>query len=110
MLDIYLGTLYIISVHVISKKTLVDYYNKHKEIKSQLEAWYHEAKNAEWKNPQEIKEKYGSASIIGDKRVVFNIKGNKYRLVTMINYQMKIVYIRFIGTHKEYDKINAEEI
>jgi len=105
-----LGTLYIISVRVIAKKTLVEYYEKNKEIKSWLEAWFHEAKNAEWKNPQEIKKKYASASIIGDNRVVFNIKGNKYRLVTKINYQMKKVFIRFIGTHKEYDKINAEEI
>jgi len=105
-----LGTLYIISVRVISKKTLVEYYEKHKEIKSQLETWYHEAKNAEWKNPQEIKQKYASASIIGGNKIVFNIKGNKYRLVTEINYRMKIVYIKFIGTHKEYDKINVEEI
>ncbi len=97
-------------MHVISQKKLLDYCNKHKETKSQLEAWYHEAKNAEWKNSQEIKEKYRSASIIGGNRVVFNIKGNKYRLVTKINYQIMIVYIRFIGTHKEYDKINAEEI
>ena len=105
-----MGTLYIISVRVIAKKKLRDYYNKHKETKNQLEAWHREAKNAEWKNPQEIKEKYAPASIIGGNRVVFKIKGNKYRLVTKINYQMKIVYIRFIGTHKEYDKINAEEI
>ena len=105
-----MGTLYIISVRVISKKTLIEYYEKHKEIKSQLKAWYHEAKNAEWKNPQEIKQKYASASIIGGNKVVFNIKGNKYRLVTELNYQMKIVYIKFIGTHKEYDKINVEEI
>ena len=97
-------------MHVISQKKLRDYCNKHKETKSQLEAWYHEAKNADWKNSQEIKEKYRSASIIGGNRVVFNIKGNKYRLVTKINYQMMIVYIRFIGTHKEYDKISAEEI
>ena len=110
LLDIYLGTLYIISVRVIAKKTLVEYYKKNKEIKSQLEAWYREAKNAEWKYSQEIKEKYRSASIIGGNRVVFNIKGNKYRLVTEINYQMKVVHIRFIGTHKEYDKINVEEI
>ena len=61
-------------------------------------------------NPQEVKEKYRSASIIGGNKVVFNIKGNKYRLVTRINYRMKIVYIKFIGTHKEYDKINVEEI
>jgi len=105
-----LGTLYITSVHVISQKKLQDYYNKHKETKSQLEAWYREAKNADWNNPQEIKEKYASASIIRDNRVVFNIKGNKYRLVTKINYKMKNVYLRFFGTHKEYDKINAEEI
>ena len=105
-----MGTLHIISVRVIAKKTLIEYYEKNKEIKNQLEAWYREAKNAEWKNPQEIKKKYASASIIGGNRVVFNIKGNKYRLVTKIDYQMKIVYIRFIGTHKEYDKINAEEI
>jgi len=105
-----MGTYYIIIVHVIKKKILIDYYYKHKETKSQLETWYHEVKKAEWKNPQEVKEKYGSASIIGDNRVVFNIKGNKYRLVTKINYSMKIVYIRFIGTHKEYDKINVEEM
>ena len=105
-----MGTYYIIIVHVIKKKILVDYYNKYKETKNQLEAWYHEVKKAEWKNPQEVKEKYGSTSIIGGNRVVFNIKGNKYRLVTKINYSMKIVYIRFIGTHKEYDKINAEDI
>ena len=97
-------------MHVVKKKTLVEYYEKHKEIKGQLEAWYYEAKNAEWNNPQEVKEKYRSASIIGGNKVVFNIKGNRYRLVTKINYRMKIVYIKFIGTHKEYDKINVEEI
>lgn len=97
-------------MHIISKKKLVDYYNKHIETKNQLEAWYHEVREAEWNNPQDVKEKYRSASIIGGKRVVFNIKGNKYRLVVQINYEMKIIYIRFIGTHKEYNKINAEEI
>ena len=97
-------------MHIISKKKLVDYYNKHIETKNQLEAWDHEVREAEWNNPQDVKEKYGSASIIGGKRVVFNIKGNKYRLVVQINYEMKIIYIRFIGTHKEYNKINAEEI
>lgn len=105
-----MGTLYIINVRVVSRKTLVDYYNKHKETKSQLEAWFHEVKKAEWNTPQDVKEKYGSASIIGNNRVVFNIKGNKYRLVTEINYQMKIIRIRFLGSHKEYNKINAEEI
>ena len=105
-----MGTIYIVHVRIISNKKLVDYYNKHKETESQLKAWYHEAKKEKWNTPQDVKEKYGSASIIGNNRVVFNIKGNKFRLVTEINYEMKIIYIRFIGTHKEYNKINAEEI
>jgi len=110
LLDINLGTHYIASVHIIPRGKLNEYCSEYKETKSQLEAWYHEVKKAEWNNPQDVKEKYGLASIIGGNRVVFNIKGNKYRLVTEINYQMKVVNIRFFGTHKEYDKINAEEI
>ena len=94
----------------MKRKTLVDFYSKHKETKSQLDVWYYEAKNSNWNNPLEIKEKYGTASIIGGNKVVFNIKGNNYRLVTKINYQMKTVYIKFIGTHKEYNKINVEEL
>ena len=91
-------------------KTLVDFYSTYKETKSQLEAWYYEAKNSNWNNPIEVKEKYRTASIIGGDKVVFIIKGNKYRLVTKNNYQMKTVYIKFIGSHKEYDKINVEEL
>ncbi len=83
---------------------------KHKETKSQLEAWYYEVKNANWRSPIEVKEKYGNASIIGGNKVVFNIKGNKYRLVTKINYRMKTVSIKFIVTHTEYDKIDVEEM
>ena len=105
-----MGTLYIIFVHVISKRKLVDFYEKHTETKSPLEAWYHEVIKENWSNPMDVLKKYGSASPIKGSRVVFNIKGNKYRLVAKINYKMKIVYIRFIGTHNEYDKINAEEI
>ena len=97
-------------MRVVKRKTLVDFYSTYKETKSQLEAWYYEAKNSNWNNPLEIKEKYGTASIIEGDKVVFNIKGNKYRLVTKINYQMKTAYIKFIGTHKEYDKINVEEL
>jgi mRNA interferase HigB len=97
-------------VHILNRETLVDFYSVHKETKSQLEVWYYEVKNANWRNPIDVKEKYGTASIIGGNKVVFNIKGNKYRLVTKINYQMKTVYIKFIGNHKEYDKINVEEM
>jgi mRNA interferase HigB len=105
-----LGTYYIINVRILNRETLVDFYSVHKETKSQLEAWYYEVKNSNWRNPIDVKEKYGTASIVGGNKVVFNIKGNKYRLVTKINYQMKTVYIKFIGTHKDYDKINVEEM
>lgn len=105
-----MGTLYIISVRVISKKKLVEFYKKHAETKGPLEAWYHEVKKENWTNYMDVKNKYRSSSPIKGNRVVFNIKGNKYRLVVKINYESKIIYIRFIGTHKEYDKINAEEI
>ena len=94
----------------MNREILVDFYSMHKETKNQLEAWYYEVKNSNWNNPIEVKEKYGTASIIGVNKVVFNIKGNRYRLVTKINYQMKTVYIKFIGTHKDYDKIDVEEM
>ena len=110
MLDIYLGTLYISYVHVMTKKAINEYCTLYKEASSQLMAWYYEAKNAQWNNPLEVKKKYGTASIIGGTRVVFNIKGNKYRLVTKVNYQMKVVFIKFFGTHQEYNKINVEEL
>lgn len=105
-----MGTIYIIFVRVISRKILIEFYEKHAETKSSLEAWYHEVIKENWSNPMDVLNKYGSASPIKDNRVVFNIKGNKYRLVAKINYELKILYIRFIGTHNEYNKINAEEI
>lgn len=94
-------------MRIISKKTLVDFWTIHKDSQSALEAWHEETKNAIWETPAEIKEKYRSASFLKDNRVVFNICGNKYRLIVKCNYQYRIVYIRFIGTHKEYDVINA---
>jgi mRNA interferase HigB len=94
----------------MNRETLVDFYSMYKETKSQLETWYYEVKNANWRSPVEVKEKFGTASIVGGNKVVFNIKGNKYRLVTKINYKMKTVFIKFIGTHKDYDKINVEEM
>jgi len=97
-------------MRVVAKRTLIEFWAKYQDAKTRLEAWYAEAKYATWKSPQDVKERYGSASIIGNNRVVFNISGNKYRLVTHINYEFGVVYIRFIGTHAEYDKINAEEI
>ena len=79
-------------------------------VKGQLEAWYAEAAKATWKNSGELKRQYASASIVSSERVVFNIKGNDYRLVVAINYQFQIALILSIGTHKEYDKIDAEKV
>jgi len=99
-------------MRIISKKTLKDFYehSKYSDTKSALEAWHKEVLKLDWSNPNEIKEMYRSASIIGDTKVIFNITGNKYRLIVTINYYVKIVFIKFIGTHKQYDKINIEEL
>jgi mRNA interferase HigB len=100
-------------VRIIAKKTLVEFFEKnphHADAKEPLLAWHDEAKRAVWKNPANLKAQFGTASILGNNRVVFNIHGNKYRLVVRINYQFDIVYIRFIGTHKEYDKIDVREV
>ena len=87
-----------------------DFWESHTDCEQQLKAWFQESSKTEWKNPNEIKQEYPSASILYDNRVVFNIKGNKYRLIVKINYEYQILWIRFIGTHSEYDKINANEI
>lgn len=99
-------------MHVISRKTLIDFYSikEFSDSQAQLESWYYEAKHAEWASPAELKEKYRSASILKNNRIVFNIAGNKYRLVARVNFESKTIFIRFIGTHKEYDKIDVESI
>ena len=97
-------------MNVISKKTLVLFYEKHSGAKSALEAWHAEARKAEWQTPDEIKREYASASFLGDNRAVFNIKGNDYHLIVHIDYKRHIVRVKFVGTHAEYGKINAEEI
>lgn len=97
-------------MRVISVKTLKLFWERHADAGKPLRAWYAEAKKAQWKSSQDIKAEYRTASILGNSRVVFNIKGNTYRLVIAVKYEFQIAYIRFIGTHAEYDKINAEEI
>ena len=94
----------------ISIKVLKEFIDKHPQSKSSLEAWWNEAKAANWQNSQQIKEQYAIASFVGNNRVVFNIGGNKYRLVAEIQYRVGIVWVKFIGTHTEYDKINVETI
>jgi len=97
-------------VRVIAVSTLRDFWVSHRDAEQPLLAWYHEAKQAQWKNPANIKEAYRSASILRGGRVVFNIAGNKYRLIVAIYFPLQICYIKFIGTHADYDRIDAEVV
>lgn len=97
-------------LRVIAKRTLREFWSKNPDSEQQLLSWYREASKAAWESPNEIKAKYASASILKNSRIVFNICGNKYRLITEINFSRKWVFIRFIGTHKAYDKINANKV
>lgn len=97
-------------MRIIAKKSLKVFWEVYPECEQQLKSWYQEASNAQWSNPNDIKKDYPAASILTDNRVVFNIKGNHYRLIVKINYDYHIVWIRFVGTHTEYDKINAKTI
>jgi mRNA interferase HigB len=82
----------------------------HRALKSALDAWFYEVRHAAWKNPTEIKARYAHASIVGDDRVVFNIKGNAYRLVVAVDYNRGIAFIKWLGTHKEYDSIDVRTV
>jgi mRNA interferase HigB len=100
-------------MRIIAKRTLTDFVqnNPHySDAKAPLEAWHSEVKKAQWQTPTEIKAQYRNASILKSGRVVFNIAGNKYRLVVSINFPAQIVYIKFIGSHQEYDKINVNKL
>lgn len=87
-----------------------DFWEVHADSEQQLKSWFQETSNAGWKTPNDVKKEYPSASILNNNRIVFNIKGNNYRLIARINYNHQMIWIRFIGTHAEYDKINANEI
>ena len=97
-------------MRLIAIGTLRTFWKTHPDSTEQLQAWYKLMRSAAWKTPNDVKRQFRSASIIGGNRVVFNIAGNKYRLIVKIHYNTGIVYVRFIGTHREYDAINAEEV
>lgn len=97
-------------MRVISVRTLRNFWPDHRDVESALKSWYAEAKSAQWKSPLDVKQRYPSADILPGDRVVFNIKGNHYRLVVKIHYNTGIVFIRFVGTHTEYDRIDAATI
>ena len=102
--------LYKKELRVVAKKILRDFWEKHEDCEQQLKSWFREVQKSEWGNPNQIKEEYPSASILNNNRVVFNIKGNNYRLIVKISFEYQMVWIRFIGTHGEYDKSNANTI
>lgn len=97
-------------MRVIAKRTLREFWEKHRDCEQQLKSWFREAEQAEWNNPNEILAEYPNARIIENNRAVINIKGNRYRLIIKINFKFGMVWIRFIGTHAEYDKIDPKTI
>lgn len=100
-------------MRVIALSTLKDFWEnnpQHQDAKEPILAWYHHTFKADWATPADLKRDFASASILKDGRVVFNLAGNKYRLVIWINYSYRVVYIRFIGTHKQYDRVDAQTI
>ena len=97
-------------MRIIAKSTLRKFWEKHSDAEQPLRAWHNEARKADWNTFQDIKKQFRSASIIGNDRVVFNIKGNDYRLIVLILFRKGKAFIRFVGTHKQYDKIDAKTI
>ena len=97
-------------MRIFSRRTLRDYGERHPDSREALDVWYQRASKEVWTNPATIRELWPRSSIVGSNRVIFRIKGNSHRLVVEVNYQQRSVYIRFIGTHAEYNRINVEEV
>ncbi len=97
-------------MRIIAKRTLREFWKRHRHAEQALRAWHSEAKRENWQSWSDVKARYPTASIVGDDRVVFNIKGNRYRLVVRINYPYRVVYVRFLGTHAEYHRIDVREV
>lgn len=97
-------------MRIIAKKTLREFWILHFDATQALKAWYQETEKAEWSSLNDLKADYPNASILKENRVCVNIRGNKYRLIVKINFDYQMIWIRFIGTHSEYDKIDANKI
>jgi mRNA interferase HigB len=97
-------------MRIISRKILKEFWGTHPDAEQPLLAWYADVKHANWRSPGDIRKGYPYASFLSNNRVVFNIKGNTYRLIAAIHYEFGIVYIRFVGTHREYDRIDASTV
>jgi mRNA interferase HigB len=97
-------------MRVIAQRTLRRFWKRHAEAERPLRAWHQDAITARWSSPGDIKARYANASIINAERAVFNIHGNDYRLVAAVNYDLQIVFIKFVGTHAEYDRVDAATV
>ena len=97
-------------MRIITKRTLRDYWESHPNAEEPLLSWYRTVLHEDWDTPAKVKARFPKASIVGNNRAVFNIKGNDYRLIVAINYRYRFVYVRFVGTHAEYDRIDAREV
>lgn len=109
-LDPDMGTSYSFPMRIIAKRTLRQFWETHPDAEPSLQTWYKTVELAEWEMPADVKSYYASASILANNRVCFNIAGNKYRLIVKIEYQLRLVYIRFVGTHAEYDAIDVATV
>lgn len=98
------------AMRILSRSALRSFWELHPDAEAALKAWYYEASHANWQSPADVKAAHSNASIVANNRVIFNIKGNTYRLIVAIRYDIGIIFIRFIGTHTEYDKVNVETI
>jgi mRNA interferase HigB len=97
-------------MRIIARKTLREFWERYADAEQPLKAWFRIASEADWASPADIKNMFRSASFVAGGRVVFNIAGNKYRLIVKVNYAYRVVYIRFIGTHRQYDAIDVKEV
>ena len=97
-------------MRIVAKRALREFWKRYPDAEEPLLAWYREVEAEDWDTPAKVKAKYRNASVVGDNRVVFNIKGNDYRLVVAMRYDKQIMFIRFIGTHAEYDRIDATTV
>ncbi len=97
-------------MRILAKKILREFWEQHPSTEEQLKSWYQETSKFNWTNPNYVKDEFPNARLIPNNRVIFNIKGNQYRLIVRVNYKYQMVYVRFIGTHEEYDKIDPTKV
>ena len=99
-----------VAVHIIAKRTLREYWEGEPRAEQPLKSWHAIASKADWSSPADVMQAYGTASIVGNDRIVFNIGGNRYRLIVRFNYTKRIAYVRFVGTHAKYDRVDASHV